>query len=118
LSACTASACTGSDGVTLGPETCLRDPLHLEERLASLCVDRERHPVKDDSRFRLGRAGAAASLTANASLRRRTFLAAWFLAVGVLPRRQARDVLSWKLVAASRPPVLAQISKTVRRVVG
>lgn len=112
------SACTASAGVTLAPDTCLRDPIHVEERLASLCVDRERHPVKDDSRFRLGAAGAAASLTANASLRRRTFLAAWFLAVGVLPRRQARDVLSWKLVASSRPAVLAQLSKKIRRVVG
>lgn len=112
------SACTESAGVTLAPDTCLRDPIHLEERLASLCVDRERHPVKDDTRFRLGAAGAAASLAANASLRRRTVHAAWFLAVGVLPRRQARDVLSWKLVASSRPPVLAQLSKRIRRVVG
>ncbi|HEY9547932.1 MAG TPA: glycosyltransferase, partial [Kiloniellaceae bacterium] len=105
-------------GMTLPDDACLRDPAHLEERLASLCTERARHPVEGDSRLRLGAAGVAASLEMNASLRRRAVLAAWFLAVGVLPRGPARDVLSWKLVASSRPPVLAQISKTLRRVVG
>jgi hypothetical protein len=105
-------------GLTLPEDVCLRDPAHLEERLASLCTERARHPVAGDTRIRLGAAGAVAALEMNASLRRRAFLAAWFLAVGVLPRRPARDVLSWKLVASSRPPVLAQLSKTIRRVVG
>lgn len=112
------SARTASAGVAVAPDACLRDPTHVEERLASLCVDRQQHPVKADTRLRLGTAGAAASLTANASLRRRTFQAAWFLAVGLLPPRQARQVLSWKLVASSRPPALAQLSKKIRRVVG
>jgi hypothetical protein len=36
----------------------------------------------------------------------------------VLPRRMARAILSWKLVASSRPAVLQRMSKTVRRAVG
>jgi glycosyltransferase involved in cell wall biosynthesis len=109
---------TAEKGLALPRNVSLRDPVHLEERLASLCVDKARHPVDRDSRLVLATAGAAASLSANASLRRRAFLAAWFLSVGVLPRRMARAVLSWKLVASSRPPFLARFSKTVRRAVG
>jgi GT2 family glycosyltransferase len=96
----------------------LRDPGHLEGRLASLCVDSARHPVSSDSRLTLAAAGVAASLRMNASLRRRAFSAAWFLSVGVLPRQMARAVLSWKLVASSRPVVLARTAKFLRRVVG
>jgi hypothetical protein len=105
-------------GLTLPEDACLRDPAHLEERLASLCAERTRHPVAGDTRLGLGAAGARASLEMNASLRRRAFLAAWFVAVGTLPPRPARDVLSWKLVASSRPAALAQLSRAIRRVVG
>src|SRR5690606_11499099 len=58
------SARTAAAGVAVAPDACLRDPTHVEERLASLCVDRQQHPVNADTRLRLGTAGAAASLTA------------------------------------------------------
>ncbi|NIA69569.1 glycosyltransferase [Pelagibius litoralis] len=109
---------TAELGVILREDVCLRDPAHLQERLASVCVDKARHPVADDSKLALGRAGAAASLEMNASFRRRAFLAAWFLSVGVLPRRMARAVLSWKLVASSRPRLLSALSKIIRRAIG
>jgi hypothetical protein len=109
---------TADMGLTLPDNVGLRDPGHLEERLASLCTDGDRHPVRGDSKLTLAAAGMAASLEMNASLRRRAFLAAWFLSIGVLPRRMARAILSWKLVASSRPAVLQRMSKTVRRAVG
>lgn len=105
-------------GLDVPPGVNLRDPLHLEERLASLCVDRRQHPVADDSRIALATAGAFASFGMNASRRRRAMLAAWFLSVGILPRRMARTVLSWKLVASSRPTFLLKLSKRIRHVVG
>jgi hypothetical protein len=105
-------------GLQVSRDANLRDPMHLEERLASLCVDSQRHPVADDSRVALGAAGAVASLEMNVSLRRRAMLAAWFLSVGLLPRRMATAVLSWKLVASSRPAFLARLSKTIRYVTG
>lgn len=105
-------------GLELPENIGLRDPGHLEERLASLCMDRAQHPVHSDKKLTLAAAGVAASMEMNASLRRRAFLAAWFLSIGVLPRRMARTILSWKLIASSRPPVLARMSKTVRRVMG
>jgi hypothetical protein len=105
-------------GLAVPPDINMRDPVHLEERLASLCVDRQRHPVSGDSRLSLAAAGAIASMEMNVSLRRRAILAAWFLSVGVLPQRMAKAVLSWKLVASSRPAFLARLSKTIRYVMG
>ncbi|TCR76775.1 glycosyltransferase [Rhizobium sp. BK376] len=105
-------------GLDLPPDVGLRDPVHLEERLASLCMDKDLHPVANDSRLGLATAGAVASLDMNASRRRRALLAAWFLSVGVLPARMARAVLSWKLVASSRPDVLLRLSKAIRHAMG
>ncbi|PDT53396.1 MULTISPECIES: glycosyltransferase family 2 protein [Sinorhizobium] len=105
-------------GLEVPPDANLRDPTHIEERLASLCVDQQRHPVAEDSRFSLAAAGAAASMEMNVSLRRRAMLAAWFLSVGLLPQRMAQAVLSWKLVASSRPAFLTRLSKTIRYVMG
>lgn len=105
-------------GLEVPPDAGLHDPVHLEERLASLCIDREQHPVAGDSRLSLGAAGVAASLEMNASRRRRAMLAAWFLSVGILPRHMAKAVLSWKLVASSRPRFLLRLSKTIRHVMG
>ncbi|MBB4229446.1 glycosyltransferase family 2 protein [Rhizobium mongolense] len=105
-------------GLTVPPDVSLHDTVHLEERLASLCIDRQRHPVPDDSRLTLGAAGAVASLEMNVSLRRRAVLAAWFLSVGLLPRGMAKALLSWKLVASSRPAFLLRLSKTIRHAMG
>jgi GT2 family glycosyltransferase len=105
-------------GLAVPPDVGLHDPVHLEERLASLCIDRHQHPVASDSRLGLATAGAFASLEMNGSLRRRAMLAAWFLSVGILPRRMAKTVLSWKLVASSRPNFLLRLSKTIRHAMG
>jgi glycosyltransferase involved in cell wall biosynthesis len=105
-------------GLDMRDDAGLRDPVHLEERLASLCIDRELHPVPSDSRLSLATAGAVASLKMNVSGRRRAMLAAWFLSVGVLPRHMAKAVLSWKLVASSRPRFLSRLSKTIRHAMG
>ncbi|QLL63826.1 glycosyltransferase family 2 protein [Sinorhizobium mexicanum] len=112
------SAEAAATGSQLRPGIALRDPTHLEERLASLCIEEARHPVRDDSRLRLAAAGATASLAMNYSIRRRAVEAVWFLAVGVLPRQLATSVLSWKLVASSRPAFLSLLSKTIRRAMG
>jgi len=105
-------------GLEVPPDIGLRDPVHLEERLASLCIDRDQHPITDDSRFSLATAGAVASLEMKTSLRRRAMQAAWFLSAGILPRRMAKAVLSWKLVASSRPKFLLRLSKIIRSAMG
>ncbi len=112
------SAETKAVGLKLKGNPALRDPFHLEERLASLCFDEVLHPMPGDSRLGLATAGATASFDMQYSLRRRAAQAAWFMAVGLLPRQQARTVLSWKLVAASRPKFLTRLSKGIRRAMG
>ncbi|WP_267548924.1 glycosyltransferase [Rhizobium rhizogenes] len=105
-------------GLEVPDDAGLHDPVHIEERLASLCIDRARHPVASDSRLSLAAAGAVASLEMNASRRRRAMLAAWFLSVGILPHQMSKAVLSWKLVASSRPQFLLRLSKAIRHAVG
>ncbi|MQV97836.1 glycosyltransferase [Sinorhizobium medicae] len=105
-------------GLSISPKANLRDPVHLEERIASLCVDSGRHPVAADSRVGLAAAGAVASMRMNVSLRRRAMLAAWFVSVGLLPPRMAQAVLSWKLVSSSRPAFLMRLSRTIRHAMG
>jgi len=114
-----ASLQVSGTGLTVVPSDAVRrDPIHLEERLASLCADSHQHPVADDSRLALAAAGAVASLEMTASLRRRAVLAAWFLSVGMLPPKMAMAVLSWKLDASSRPAFLTRLSKTIRNAMG
>ncbi|MBM7043704.1 MULTISPECIES: glycosyltransferase [Rhizobium] len=105
-------------GLKVPPDVGLHDPVHLEERLASLCIDRDQHPVAGDSRLSLATAGAVASLEMNVSGRRRAMQAAWFLSTGILPRRMAKTILSWKLVASSRPEFLLRLSKAIRHIMG
>lgn len=104
-------------GREVAPDLGMNDPTHLEERLASLCVDEPRHPVETDSRLQLGVAGASATSEMNASPKKRLVVAAWFLSVGLMPRPMARTILGWKLVASSRPALLGHLSKTIRRVI-
>ncbi|MDW6025618.1 glycosyltransferase [Mesorhizobium sp. BAC0120] len=112
------SAETENIGLKMQSDPALHDPVHLEERLASLCIDESSHPVQGDSRLRLGAAGAAASLAMHYSLRRRTVQAAWFLAVGLLPREPAKRILAWKLDVSSRPAWLERLSKAIRHAMG
>lgn len=109
---------TKTVGLELARDPALRDPFHLEERLASLCFDEAMHPMPGDSRLGLAAAGATASFDMQYSLRRRAAQAAWFMAIGLLPRKQAKTILSWKLVAASRPKFLTRLSKGIRRAMG
>jgi hypothetical protein len=93
-------------GLTLRPEPGNRDPVHLTSRLGSLVLEPARHPVSSDTRLALGLRGAWASRSARLPLARRLLLAAWFVALGIAPRRWASTFLSWRLVPGSRPPVL------------
>jgi glycosyltransferase involved in cell wall biosynthesis len=93
----------------------MRDHHHVATRLASLCADRVRHPYPGDSRLGLAIRGAFASRIARLPWKRRSILAAWFLAVGVLPRRVALKAISWRLSPSTRSPSVARLLKTVRK---
>ena len=80
-------------GLAVSPGLGLRDPLHLTYRLGSLALDPANHPVPGDSRPALALRGAWASRSARLPAGRRALLAAWFLAMGVLPRPLRRHSL-------------------------
>jgi hypothetical protein len=93
----------------------MRDPQHLAARLGSLCLDPAQHLPRGDWRAVLALRGALASRTAPLPFRRRATLAAWFLAVGLLPRKAARHAAAWYFAPGSRPAAVDRVFKTARR---
>jgi hypothetical protein len=93
----------------------MRDHHHLTTRLASLCLDPALHPYATDRRSALALRGAVASRHARLPWKRRGILAAWFIAVGFLPRSVAARAIAWRLSPASRSPRVDRILKTIRR---
>jgi glycosyltransferase involved in cell wall biosynthesis len=101
-------------GLFLSEDVGLRDPLHLSYRLGSLAIDPSNHPVHSDRRASLAVRGALASGAARLHTGRRFLLGCWFLAAGLLPRRLAVPLISWKMVPESRPPALRRLLKRIR----
>src|SRR5262249_38236550 len=101
----------GELGLKLAPSPGLRDHVHLTTRISSLCLDPNQHPHAGDSRLELGLRGMLSTRSARLSWKRRAMLAAWFLAVAVLPRRAAAKAVAWRLVQASRPPQVDRLFK-------
>jgi glycosyltransferase involved in cell wall biosynthesis len=74
----------------------LRDPAFLGWRLWSLVVDPANHPYPDDRHRRLATRGIAAALGhPHFPWRHRLKRAAWFAAVGTLPRSLTRRLIGW-----------------------
>jgi glycosyltransferase involved in cell wall biosynthesis len=101
-------------GLVLSAEPGLRDPLHLSYRLGSLAFDPPNHPVRPDLWAALALRGAWASRTARLPPARRLLLAAWFLAVGFLPRRMAASLISWRMVPDTRPAIFGRSLRRIR----
>ena len=101
-------------GLTASADLGLRDPLHLTYRLGSLAFDPPSHPVRGDWRAALALRGAWASRSTRLPAGRRLLLAAWFLAVGVLPRRLAAALVSWRALPDTRPAGLGRVLRRVR----
>jgi hypothetical protein len=108
-----ARAC--ASGVDLRTSPGLHDDQHLTTRIASLALDPFRHPYSRDSRTMLALRGAFASRQARLPWARRAILAAWFLAVGLLPRPLAARGVAWRLAPASRHRRVDRLLKAVRR---
>lgn len=94
------------------------DATHLEQRLASLCLEPAQHPYPADRRGRLGWAAARAELHGRLSLPRRAAHTGIALVAGFAPRPVARAVLSWKLEQSSRPRWVDRLAKAARRLAG
>jgi glycosyltransferase involved in cell wall biosynthesis len=102
-------------GLHVNSEPGLCDPFHLENRVASLCLDPANHPMPADSRLTLALRGAWAVLRrSRLPRRRRAVLAAWFLCLGILPRWAAANLAAWRLERASRPPGVGRLVRRIR----
>ena len=101
-------------GLRVRSEPGLRDTFHLENRIASLCLDPANHPTPADSRLSLALRGAWALRRARLPWRRRVLLAAWFLCVGMLPRTAAAQIAVWRLEQASRPAAVDRLVNRIR----
>lgn len=93
----------------------LCDPAYLEHRIALRCLDPGDATPPAVSRPVLAARGVACVLRSRLPLRRRAVLAAWFAAVGLLPRAAARHMVSWRLARDSRPAVVDRLLRSLRR---
>lgn len=105
-------------GVAMAAAPGLADPLHLEERIASLCFDPARHPYPLDRRAGLGWRGVRAVLAGRAGLKRAVVHSAIFAVAGLAPRPLARTILAWKMERSTRPQVIDRLSGWLRRRLG
>lgn len=105
-------------GVAMASAPGLADPLHLEERIASLCFDLAQHPYPDDRRPRLGWCGMRAVLAGRPGLKRGLVYTAIFAVAGFAPRPVARTVLAWKMERSTRPQFIDRFSGWLRRRLG
>ena len=96
------------------PQPGRNDALHLANRIASLALDPEHHPCRDDWRIDLGLHGAWASRRLRLSLPRRLLLALWFLYVGLLPRRPAAALAAWRFDHTARPAAVRHVLGRLR----
>ena len=108
------SAKAAEVGLRVHPDPGLCDPFHLENRIASLCLDPADHPMPSDSRLSLALRGVCAVRQSRLPGRRRAVLAAWFLCLGMLPRAAAATMAAWRLNPASRPRGVGSLVQRIR----
>lgn len=105
----------GERGLLLADNPGLHDFQHLTNRIGSLVMDPGSHPARGDWRPALALRGALSSRHARLHPTRRALLAAWFLALGIVPRPWAATLIRWRLDPVSRPQVLRRAMAAVRR---
>lgn len=90
-------------GIEVPDDWRLRNPNHLQTRLASLRLDPPRHPYGDDRRWGLARAGVRAALGAPTfSRKKRLFFALWFLLTAAAPVGVARPIIEVSFLRSKR----------------
>lgn len=91
------------------PADLLDQRIHLEGRIASLKLDRARHPVGGDSLRRLVPAAAVRLLQAEERAARRLFHLLWLFAVLVSPRWLCTHLVAFRFIPGTRPDGLSDI---------
>jgi Glycosyl transferase family 2 len=101
-------------GLRVQAEPGLHDSFHLENRIASLCLDPANHPMQADTRLSLALKGAREVRRSRLPWRRRAVLAAWFLCLAILPRAAAAHLAAWRLDRGSRPRGVGRLVQRIR----
>lgn len=93
----------------------LRDHLHVQDRIVSLRLDPENHPISEDIGPLLGWRGFWSIWKYSTySWTRKVILGLWFLVVGIVPRSLAVQAINWKLAGKSRPQWADYMLKKIR----
>lgn len=103
-------------GCKIPHNICDRDYLHLKNRIASLRLNLDNHPVTFDSSFVLAYKGAwAVWRYSKLSWQKQILFIAWFLWVGLMPLPLVKPVIDWLFVPRSRPASLDWLGNTVKK---
>jgi glycosyltransferase involved in cell wall biosynthesis len=93
----------------------LCDYFHLQDRLSSLRLAPQNHPVPLDSQLILAYKGfLAVWKDSDFSRKRKLILSTWFLWVGVMPQALAKPAITWWLASESRPKAIDLLLKKIR----
>lgn len=93
-----------------------RDYLHLKNRIASLRLNPENHPVANDRSIILACRGAwAVWRYAKLSWQKRMLLITWFIWVGLLPLQMVKPAIDWLFAPQSRPSSLDWLGDRCKR---
>lgn len=102
-------------GDSVGTDLGLNDPLHVSDRLVSLRLDPQNHPVETDRAGVLGMRGFWAIWKYSGYRpKRKILLSLWFLWVGLMPMGLAKPAIAWLLANQSRPAIIDRLLKTIR----
>ena len=103
-------------GKKQGEAFAFKDYIHLTNRIASLRLDPNNHPIPNDSRFILAHKGYWAIWKYSPfSPMRKLILSAWFLWVGWLPLPLAKPAIKWSIFGNSRPAAIDRLVKIIRQ---
>ncbi len=97
-------------------ECAFKDYTHLTNRIASLRLDPDNHPISNDSRLILAYRGYWAIWKYSPfSPMRKLILSTWFLWVGWLPLPLAKPAIKWLIFGNSRPAAVDRLAKIIRQ---
>ena len=101
------------------PEDCAeRDYLHLRNRLISLRLNPETHPVPSDSSWVLTyKALRAIWLYSELDVKRRLIWSIRLILMGLLPQDVSQHMIKWILVSSSRPRSIVWLLKGIKKIV-
>jgi len=102
-------------GYPVQPNLGLRDYSHLMNRMGSLRMAPEYHPISNDSSLVLAWHGFWSTLKRSPlPPKRKLIVSLWFLWAGIMPKPLAKPAIAWLLANQSRPKSVDKLLKLVR----